>query len=57
MSDMSASVTPTEGGFSVVGYEMLNYKVHLVGGIFDVSSRQPTATSNGAACSLFSIRA
>ena len=34
MSDMSASVTKTENGFAVAGYEKLNYDFHMLDGVF-----------------------
>lgn len=40
MSDMSASVTKTVDGFSVAGYEKLNYDFHLVEGVFETGNRQ-----------------
>ena len=40
MSDMSASVTRTEQGFAVAGYEKLNYDFCRVEGVFDPSNGQ-----------------
>ncbi|RKF81466.1 Demethyl-4-deoxygadusol synthase [Golovinomyces cichoracearum] len=40
MSDMSASVTKTADGFSVSGYEKLNYDFAFVEGIFNVENKQ-----------------
>lgn len=40
MSEMQATVTKTENGFSVAGYEKLNYDFAFVDGIFDVENNQ-----------------
>ncbi|KAI6250323.1 Demethyl-4-deoxygadusol synthase [Erysiphe necator] len=40
MSDMSATVTKTEDGFSVAGYEKLKYDFAFVEGIFDLENKQ-----------------
>lgn len=40
MSEMQATVTKTETGFSVAGYEKLNYDFAFVDGIFNVENNQ-----------------
>ncbi|KAF2761687.1 Dehydroquinate synthase-like protein [Pseudovirgaria hyperparasitica] len=40
MSDMQASVTKTDNGFSVAGYEKLNYDFAFVEGVFDIKNKQ-----------------
>ena len=40
MSDMSATVSKTANGFSVTGYEKLNYDFAFVDGIFDPAQKQ-----------------
>lgn len=40
MSDMTATVTKTKDGFSVAGYEKLNYDFAFVEGIFNVENKQ-----------------
>ena len=38
MSDMSATVTKTEGGLQVAGYEKISYDFHYCDGVFDVEN-------------------
>ena len=40
MSDMSASVTETGNGFTVAGYEKLNYDFHMLDGVFQPQNSQ-----------------
>ena len=40
MSDMKANVKPTEKGFSVSGYEKIEYDFEFLDGVFDVKNAQ-----------------
>lgn len=40
MSDMKASVEPTKKGFSVCGYEKIEYDFEFLDGVFDVNNKQ-----------------
>lgn len=40
MSDMNATVEPTTEGFSVCGYEKIEYDFEFLDGVFDVSNQQ-----------------
>jgi len=39
MSDMQATVTETKEGFSVKGYEVLNYDFEFIDGVFNPESK------------------
>lgn len=40
MSDMKATVQPTEAGFAVTGYEKITYDFTFLDGIFDLANTQ-----------------
>lgn len=40
MSDLKATVSETEGGFHVEGYEKIEYDFTFIDGVFDLNNRQ-----------------